>query len=61
MAQKKVAHKKTQKLVPLTADTKGSDYSESWQGRIVINDPENSRIADKLSIREAGEYALKVR
>lgn len=61
MAQKKVAHKKTQRLYDLNAETKGSDYSSSWQGRIVINDPEKSAIAQKVGFRESGEYALKVR
>ena len=61
MATKKVAHKKTQKLYDLNAETKGSDYSANWQGRIIINDPEKSMIARQLGVREAGEYALKVR
>lgn len=61
MATKKVAHKKTHKIYLLGADTKGSEYTESWQGRIIINDPEASVIARQLGWTEAGEYALKVR
>ena len=61
MATKKVAHKKTQKIHDLNAETKGSEYSSSWQGRIIINDPEKSKIARTIGFREAGEYALKVR
>lgn len=61
MATKKVAHKKTQKLYDLNAETKGSEYSPNWQGRIIINDPDKSMIARQLGWREAGEYALKVR
>ena len=61
MATRKVAHKKTQKLYDLTAETKGSEYSSSWQGRIIINDPEKSLVARRIGVTEAGEYALKVR
>lgn len=61
MAQKKVAHKKTQRLYDLNAETKSSEYSSSWQGRIVINDPDKSVVARRVGFREAGEYALKVR
>ena len=61
MATKKVAHKKTQRLYDLNAETKGSEYSASWQGRIIINDPDKSMIARQIGVREAGEYALKVR
>lgn len=33
---------------------------ENWKGRVIILDPENSEIAKKLGITEAGEYALRV-
>ena len=61
MATKKVAHKKTQKLHDVSAETKGSEFSANWQGRIIINDPEKSMIARTIGLRESGEYALKVR
>ena len=33
---------------------------ENWKGRIIILDPENSELAKKLNITEAGEYAIRV-
>ena len=38
-----------------------SDFTTSWQGRIYISDAQNSMIANKISIKEKGEYAIKVR
>ena len=40
---------------------KGTNFSESWQGRINITDPENSHIAKELGIKVKGEYVIKVR
>ena len=40
---------------------KGNQFANSWQGRIYINDPEKSLIAQKLGIKMAGEYAIKLK
>jgi len=40
---------------------KGSNFTESWKGRIIVTDPNNSEIAKKLGITAKGEYAIKVR
>jgi len=40
---------------------KGSEFTESWQGRITIIDTNKSDIAKKISITQKGEYAIKVR
>lgn len=40
----------------------GSDsLSDDWSGYVVIIDPEESEIADKMEVELAGSYALKVR
>lgn len=38
---------------------KDAKLVESWKGRIIIVEPENSELAKKINISEAGEYALK--
>ncbi len=38
-----------------------SSFSNSWQGRILITDAENSMIAQKIGIKLKGEYAIKVK
>jgi DNA-directed RNA polymerase subunit E" len=40
---------------------KGNQFSNNWQGRITILDPEKSAIAKKIGIKVKGEYAIKVR
>lgn len=40
---------------------KGNQFSTNWQGRIYINDPKKSEIAQKLGIDIKGEYAIKVK
>lgn len=37
------------------------NFTTSWQGRIFIADPARSMIAEKIGIKEKGEYAIKVR
>lgn len=39
----------------------GNQFSESWQGRINIIDPNKSDIAKKLGVTSKGEYTIKVR
>ncbi len=40
---------------------KGSNFTDSWKGRIIITDPDKSEIAKKMKINAKGEYAIKVR
>jgi len=40
---------------------KGSNFSESWNGRINILNAEKSEIAKKINLNSNGEYAIKVR
>jgi len=40
---------------------KGNQFSNNWQGRIFILDPEKSEIGKKMGITVKGEYAIKVR
>jgi len=40
---------------------KGTDFTTSWKGRIIILDAEKSEIAKKLGINLKGEYAIKIR
>jgi DNA-directed RNA polymerase subunit E" len=35
--------------------------SKRWRGYVVIRDPTNSQIAEKMNIKKPGKYALKVR
>ncbi len=35
--------------------------SKRWRGYVVIRDPANSQIAEKMNIKKPGKYALKVR
>ncbi len=34
--------------------------SKRWRGYVIIRDPEHSQIAEKMNIKKAGKYALKV-
>lgn len=38
-----------------------NQFTDSWQGRIYILDPNKSEIAKKIGITVKGEYAIKVR
>ena len=40
---------------------KGNQFTTIWQGRINILDANKSMIAEKVEIKEKGEYAIKVR
>lgn len=37
------------------------EFTDSFKGRIIVKDPEKSEIAQKLKIKEKGEYAIKTR
>lgn len=40
---------------------KASNFTNNWQGRIYILDPNSSQIAEKIELKMKGEYAIKVR
>lgn len=40
---------------------KNNDLSDSWSGLVVIYDPEDSEIAEKLEIQTPGKYAIRTR
>jgi DNA-directed RNA polymerase subunit E" len=37
------------------------DLTTSWKGRIIIEDPVRSEIAQKLSIKIKGEYSIRTK
>jgi len=37
------------------------EYSETFKGRIVVLNPEKSEIAQKLNLKEKGNFAIKTR
>ena len=39
---------------------KGKDLTESWRGIVIVLDPKESEIAEKLNIKVPGKYAIKV-
>ncbi|MAG20389.1 DNA-directed RNA polymerase subunit E'' [archaeon] len=40
---------------------KGRQFTDNWQGRLIVIDPEKSDIAKKIDIKVKGEYAIKIR
>jgi len=42
-------------------ECKNNRFSNNWQGRIFILNPESSVVAQKMGIKVKGEYAIKVR
>jgi DNA-directed RNA polymerase subunit E" len=40
---------------------KSDGVTSSWQGKIYINDANQSMIAEKINIKVKGEYAIKAR
>ncbi len=40
---------------------KNNDLSDSWNGLVVIYDPEDSEIADSIGISTPGRYAIRVK
>ena len=40
---------------------KGSDFTDNWKGRIYIVDANKSEIANKIGVKQKGEYAIKTR
>jgi DNA-directed RNA polymerase subunit E" len=39
----------------------GTQLTETWKGRIIIINPDQSEIARKLQIKKKGTYAIKAR
>ncbi len=62
---KQLAHKKTKKLLTQTEITEKKEnigeFSQNWQGKIVIFDVMKSQIAKEMDVPQEGEYAIKVR
>jgi len=40
---------------------RNNDLSDSWSGLVVIYDPEDSEIAEKIGISTPGRYAVRVK
>jgi DNA-directed RNA polymerase subunit E" len=40
---------------------RNNDLSDSWSGLVVIYDPEDSEMAEKLGISTPGRYAIRVK
>jgi DNA-directed RNA polymerase subunit E" len=40
---------------------KGTELSDDYSGLLIVLDPENSLLSEKLEAKEAGSYALKIR
>jgi DNA-directed RNA polymerase subunit E" len=40
---------------------KGTEFSDDYSGLLIVFDPENSILAEKLEAEEPGNYALKIR
>ena len=38
-----------------------SDFTETWKGRVVIINPEESEVAKNIKVKKAGSYAIKTR
>ena len=39
----------------------GTEFVETWKGRIIVMNPESSEIAKNLKIAKKGDYAIKTR
>ncbi|MFH0869305.1 MAG: transcription elongation factor subunit Spt4 [archaeon] len=42
---------------PIHPDAK---LSETWKGKIIVLDPQNSELAKKMKITDKGEYAIRI-
>jgi DNA-directed RNA polymerase subunit E" len=40
---------------------RNNDLSNSWSGLVVVYDPEDSEMAEKLGISTPGRYAIRVK
>jgi len=46
---------------PICPNCKSSNLSDDWTGIVIVMDPKNSKIAEKMGIRVPGKYAIRVR
>ncbi len=46
---------------PICPNCKSTNLSDDWTGVIIVIDPTNSQIAQKMKISAPGKYALRVR
>ena len=65
MASNRLVCRECHRVVDPDAETcpscGSSSLSEDWAGYVIIVHPEQSEIAAKMEVTEAGQYALKVR
>ena len=58
------ACRKCGSLVPLDAKRcpvcGSTEFTENWDGMIIVFDPENSEVARELNLEKPGIYAIKV-
>ena len=40
---------------------KSTDLSDDFSGLLIVLDPENSQLAEKIDLKEEGKYALRIR
>jgi DNA-directed RNA polymerase subunit E" len=40
---------------------RSTDLSDDFSGLLIVLDPENSELAEKIDIKEEGRYALRIR
>jgi DNA-directed RNA polymerase subunit E" len=40
---------------------RGSEFSDDYSGLLIVLEPDNSLLAEKLETNEPGAYALKIR
>lgn len=40
---------------------KESSFSDEWRGYVIVLDPENSQIAERMNVDTPGHYTLRVR
>ena len=42
-------------------ETPSSEATDSWKGKVIVMNPEQSEIAKKLKLEKKGEFAIKTR
>jgi len=40
---------------------RSTDLSDDFSGLLIVLDPENSQLAEKIDLKEEGKYALRIR
>lgn len=49
-----------EKDVEICPNCGSHEFSEEWEGMVIVFDPENSELARLLAIMKPGRYAIKV-